>query len=134
MSENKIIFENRFFTIFKYLFFGGSAFIIDFGILYVFKSFIGFSAWSSAIVAFVISTIYAYFTQMRYTFSHKMKSVSPIIKYCFLLVFNMVFTALVVQVFDSFSDLYLVGKVVATICVVVWNFPIMKHFIFPKNM
>lgn len=121
-------------SVFKYLFFGGSAFLIDFGILYFCKSILGFQAGYSAIIAFIISTIYAYFTQMRFTFSHKMTSAAPIIKYLILLGVNMMFTALVVECFENWWNLYLVGKVVATACVTVWNFPIMKYLIFPKNI
>ncbi|QPK93868.1 GtrA family protein [Actinomyces sp. zg-332] len=121
-------------TLFKYLFFGGSAFVIDFSTLYFFKSILGLSAWSSAIIAFAVSTVYAYFTQMRFTFSHRMQSVAPIIKYAILLLVNMGFTAIVVQFFEVYWQAYMLGKVFATACVTLWNFPIMKHLIFPKNM
>lgn len=132
MSDN--LKKEQFLTIFKYLFFGGSAFVIDFGTLYFFKSIVGLSAWSSAIIAFAISTVYAYFTQMRFTFSHRMTSIAPIIKYVLLLGFNMGFTAFAVQIFETNWGLYLIGKVFATACVTLWNFPLMKYAIFPKNM
>ena len=122
------------FTVFKYLFFGGSAFLIDFGVLYLCVSWFGFSAWVGALVAFVVSTLYAFFTQMRFTFSHRMTGVAPVVKYLVLLGVNIVFTAFVVQLFEDFWDLYLVGKVVATVCVTLWNFPIMKFWVFPRNI
>lgn len=124
----------RIFTFIKYLFFGTTAFIIDFLSLYICVSVIGIKAWLGAVIAFAISTIYAYLTQMRYTFSHKMKNVAPVIKYAFLLFVNICFTAVIVQLFATFFGLYMIGKIFATVCVTLWNFPIMKYYIFPRNI
>lgn len=130
----KSVFESRYWTVFKYLFFGGSAFVIDYACLYICVSLLNVQAWLGAIIAFAVSTVFAYLTQMRYTFSHQMTNIYPLIKYVSLLLFNMCVTAVIVQCFDSFFQLYLVGKVVATVAVTVWNFPLMKYWIFPKNI
>ena len=47
-------------------------------------------------------------------------------RYGILLVFNMALTAGIVELFDRYLDLYLVGKIVSTALTTLWNFPIMN--------
>lgn len=117
----------------KYLMVGGSAFVLDFGLLWLLKSGLGAPAWLAAVVAFAVSTAWSFFLQRRYTFSGDMHVGHSAVRYGILLAVNMVLTAGIVELFDRVFDLYLVGKVVSTALTTLWNFPIMKYWVYPQS-
>ena len=45
----------------------------------------------------------------------------------------MVFTAAVVDRFDSWWDAYVQGKIFSTGITTLWNYFIMKHWVFPRR-
>lgn len=118
---------------FKYLVVGGSAFVIDFGLLAVLKSGLGLPAWFSAAVAFSVSTLYSFLLQRRVTFSADLHVGHSAVRYGILLAVNMLLTAGIVEAFDRYLDLYLLGKVVSTALTTLWNFPIMKYWVYPRQ-
>ncbi|WP_297564588.1 GtrA family protein [uncultured Arcanobacterium sp.] len=120
-------------VVFYYLFFGGTAFIIDFGLLWFCKSILGFPAGFAAFIAFAVSTCYAFLTQQRLTFKSTISTGSSIKRYIFLLVINMIFTVVVVQLFDSLFSLYLLGKIISTGMTTLWNFFLMRSWVFKNN-
>lgn len=117
----------------KYLLVGGSAFVLDFGLLWLLKSGLGAPAWLAAVVAFAVATAWSFFLQRRYTFSADIHVGHSAVRYGILLAVNMVLTAGIVELFDRFLDLYLVGKVVSTALTTLWNFPIMKYWVYPQT-
>lgn len=116
--------------ILKYLLFGGSAFAIDFTILWITVSLLHIPAWLGAVIAFLLSTIFAFFTQMRYTFQAQRTPSAALIRYSILLAANTAFTSLLVEFFQQHYDLYIVGKIVSTGCTTLWNYFIMKRWVF----
>lgn len=123
---------DHFWQVLKYLTVGGSAFVVDFGLLALLKSGFGAPAWLAAIVAFAVSTAWSFFLQRRYTFSEDLHLGHSALRYGILLGVNMVLTAGIVEMFDQVFDLYMVGKVVSTALTTLWNFPLMKYWIYPK--
>lgn len=117
----------------KYLLVGGSAFVLDFGLLFILKSGLGAPAWFAAIVAFAVSTVWSFYLQRRYTFSGDLHVGHSAFRYGVLLATNMVITAGIVEGFDRAFDLYLVGKVISTALTTLWNFPVMKFWVYPKD-
>ncbi len=117
----------------RYLLVGGSAFVIDFGSLALLKSGLGVPAWLSAAIAFALSTLYSFLLQRKFTFSADLHVGNSAVRYGILLAANMVLTAVIVEGFDRHLDLYLVGKVVSTALTTVWNFPIMKLWVYPRH-
>ena len=55
------------------------------------------------------------------------------VRYGILLAANMVFTAAVVDRFDSWWDAYVQGKIFSTGITTLWNYFIMKHWVFPRR-
>ena len=55
------------------------------------------------------------------------------VRYGILLLVNLVLTSAIVEGFDYFFDLYLVGKIVSTAAMTMWNFPIMKYWVYPRS-
>lgn len=117
----------------RYLFTGGTAFAIDFGLLALFKSVFGFPAWLAATLAFIISTVFAFLGQKYFTYASKAPTGRSLMRYLILLAANTAFTAVVVQGFDSFLGLYLLGKVVSTAITTVWNYPLMGHWVYRED-
>lgn len=119
--------------ILRYLFSGGAAFVLDFALLYVFRGWFGLAAWLSAALAFVISTVFAYFMQKLFTFNQTRDLGKSALRYLVLLVFNTTMAALIVQAFDTWFGLYLVGKIVAGAATVAWNYPLMRAWVYQSR-
>lgn len=119
--------------VFRYLLTGGTAFAIDFGLLALFKSVLGIPAWLAAALAFIISTVFAFLGQKYFTYASQAPTGKALLRYLILLGANTIFTALVVQAFDSWFQLYLVGKIVATAITTLWNYPIMGHWVYHQG-
>ena len=117
----------------RYVLVGGSAFVIDFGTLWALKSGVGLPAWLAAACSYTVSTVYSFLLQRKFTFSADLGVGNSAVRYGILLVVNMVLTSAIVQGFDYFLDLYLVGKVVSTAAMTMWNFPIMKYWVYPTS-
>lgn len=116
--------------IFRYLLFGGAAFAIDVLVLWTCKTAIGMPAWLGSVLGFSVSTVFAFYSQLRYTFEARGAVASSIVRYLILLTFNLCVTALVVQAFDRMLDMYLIGKVIATGLTTCWNYFAMKLWVF----
>ena len=58
---------------------------------------------------------------------------SVVVRYGILLAANMVFTAVFVDRFDSWWDAYVQGKIFSTAITTLWNYFIMKHWVFPRR-
>ncbi|WP_297722643.1 GtrA family protein [uncultured Mobiluncus sp.] len=119
--------------IFRYLFSGGSSFLLDFALLYVFKAWVGMPAWLAAAAAFVIATVFSYYMQKLFTFSSDIQNRKAMWRFLALVAFNTAMAAVIVQAFDSFFGLYLVGKIVASTLTTIWNYPLMRRWVFPSN-
>ncbi|NLA29305.1 MAG: GtrA family protein [Propionibacterium sp.] len=117
----------------RYLLVGGSAFVIDFGSLALLKSGFGVPAWLSAAIAFALSTLYSFLLQRKFTFSADLRMGNSAIRYGILLAVNMALTSVIVEGFDRFFGLYLLGKIVSTALTTIWNFPIMKYWVYPRS-
>lgn len=113
----------------RYLLVGGSAFLVDFGLLGIMVSGFKLPAGFSAAVAFIVGAIYSYLMQKYVTFQASKQVFSSAVKYLILLGVNTLITALIVEGFDYFN-LYLVGKVFATVLTTIWNFPLMRYWVY----
>lgn len=116
----------------KYIGAGGLAFCIDFGLLYLLVSIFHFSAGPSAAFAVIVATVFSYLAQKYFTFKQRQKVFSSAIKYLILLGWNTIFTALVVDLFQSYFGLYLVGKILVTAIITCWNYPLMRYWVYKK--
>ena len=114
----------------KYFFSGGSAFLLDFGLLVFLVQLVKLNAGIAAAIAFVVSTIYAYLAQKYITFSAKGDFGESILRYLILLVFNTLFTSVTVEFFQNLWQLYFVGKIMAAALTTAWNLPIMHYWVY----
>lgn len=124
---------SNFAQIIVYLLVGGSGFLLDLGTLALLKSVFGLPAWLSAAVGFLVGTIYTFLLHRKFTFSEDLSLGKTAFRYCLLLAFNTIATSLIVEASDQWLGLYALGKIIATTATTLWNFPLMKYWVYPKE-
>ncbi|MDO5747417.1 MAG: GtrA family protein [Actinomycetaceae bacterium] len=120
-------------SIFFYLFFGGTAFLLDFALLWFFVSIVDMPVWLGAALAFTAGALYSFLGQKILTFESSSAPGRELIRYIILLCGNLIFTVLVVAFFDSAFNQYPVGKIVTTALTTVWNYPLMRWWVYSHN-
>lgn len=124
--------RNLLVQIFKFGLVGGTAFIIDFVFLYLFKEVFHLSVLVSNTLSFCISVIYNYIASVKWVFdidkkkSAKRNFVIFIIFSILGLILNDLIMFLMVE---RVNIHYLISKIVATIVVMVFNFITRKKFL-----
>jgi putative flippase GtrA len=118
----------------RYVFVGGSTFIIDFGLLYLLHQHANVSVPVAASISYWVSILYNFALNRYWTFSawEKESLHKHLVAYGALLAFNYVFTIIVVS---SLSHIMYFGlaKVIAVAIQIIWTYPIYKHIIFVKS-
>lgn len=117
---------------FRYLLAGGTAFLVDTGLLAVFRELLGWPVWASAGTAFVLSFFFTYFIQRVFAFGSDLPHGKSLFRYILLVVFNTVATMGIVSLIALTPAGWFVGKVVATAATTVWNFFIYRAWVFPS--
>ncbi|OIO17102.1 hypothetical protein COT27_01690 [Candidatus Kuenenbacteria bacterium CG08_land_8_20_14_0_20_37_23] len=122
----------------KYCVGGGTAFVVDFSLLYFLTDIIGIWYLWSATLSFVIAAFVNYLIQKFWTFKVTHKKTNRISKQFFaflavqivgLFINNTAIYALV----DQLDIYYLVAKIIAAAIVLIWNFWASKKFVFHQT-
>lgn len=116
-------------TILRYLAVGGSSFLIDFGLLYLFHEVFGVRLWISTGIAFLASFFFNFTFQKIFAFSSKSHKGWSLVKYIALVLFNTVATIGIVAVLYTFIGWEL-AKVVATLLTTIWNYLAYRFIVF----
>jgi putative flippase GtrA len=118
----------------RYLFVGGSTFVIDLGLLYGFYKGAHTSVAIATTIGYWISIIYNFLLNRAWTFDARDKAnlKRHIISYLMLLGFNYVFTLIFVSVFSKSLHL-LLTKALAVLIQMTWTYVIYKKYIFVKH-
>lgn len=115
----------------RYLFVGGSTFVIDFSILFVLHGKASTSLSIATSIAYWTSLIYNFLLNRWWTFSagENKDLRKHLLLYAVLLSFNYIFTLAFVDVL-SHSINYLLAKAMAVIIQMSWTYFIYKNVIF----
>jgi len=118
----------------RYLFVGGTTFVIDIGLLYVLHGKMGIRIGIATSLAYWISIVYNFLLNRTWTFSARDKDDlrRHLITYLVLLGFNYLFTVIFVSYFSHHIN-YLLAKVLAVMIQMTWTYYIYKNYIFVKN-
>jgi putative flippase GtrA len=114
----------------RFLVIGGTAFVIDLGLLIVGRDVLHLELSLATALAFWISLVFSFLMQKYFAFSSSVSILSSAWKYGLLLAVNSVATVLIVSAFEALGPGYIVGKFVATALVTAWNFFAYKHWVF----
>lgn len=116
---------------FKFGVVGIIAFIVDYLSLYLLTEFLNVYYLISSIISFLLSIIVNYILSIKWVFDIKKKqSFKDVIIFTLLsaigLLINLLVMYLSVEVFKIY---YMIGKLIATFIVMIWNFVTRKMFL-----
>lgn len=117
--------DNVYLQFFRYIFVGGTAFLVDFFFLYFFSDICGIYYLISGALSFVISVLVNYIMSTKWVFNQDNIGNKVVEFNLFLLIstIGLVFTEILLYVFTDICGIYyLLSKIVAAIIVLFWNF------------
>ncbi len=118
---------------FRYIFVGGIATLIDFGLLYLFTEYAKIFYLVSTILSFTVSVIVHNFLSMNWVFKGRAsgKKWFEFAAFTVIALIGLGLNVLLMWIFtEHFRFYYLLSKVFATILVFLWNFIARKWFVF----
>lgn len=118
--------------IIRFLFAGGTAFLIDFGILWVLTDLVGINYLLSGCISFSISVIYNYIMSIHWVFEVKTKKSRwiELIVFVLLSLIGLGINQLIMWLLvEKLIINYLLSKIAATIVVMLFNFITRKKFL-----
>lgn len=127
-----IIFKNKLLNqIFKFGLVGGTAFVIDYVLLYLCTDFLDIHYLVSSIISFTVSVIFNYILSVKWVFDVKTKQdTSDFIVFIILSVIGLGINSLIMYVMVEIFDVYyMLSKIVSTAVVMIYNFVTRKMFI-----
>ena len=117
--------DNIFIQLFRYVFVGGSAFIVDFFFLYFFSDICGIYYLISAVLSFIISVMVNYLLSTKWVFNQDNIDNKILEFNLFILIsaVGLLFTEILLYFFtDILNIYYLISKIIAAVIVLFWNF------------
>lgn len=117
--------DNIFIQLFRYIFVGGTAFLVDFFFLYFFSDVCGIYYLISAVLSFIISVLVNYVMSTRWVFNQDNIENKVLEFNLFILIstIGLVFTEILLYFFTDIVGLYyLISKIISAIIVLFWNF------------
>lgn len=140
--------DNTFVQFFRYVFVGGAAFVVDYGIMTALVELAGFNEVAAATVSFIAGLVVNYLLSTLWIFKGS-KLNSRLAEFAAFAAVGVVGLGINAAIIWFFSDIlaaklvlgsllaadkyYLVGKLVSTAVVFIWNFAGRKFIIFNKQ-
>ena len=139
-SNLKLLFKaptsNTYIQLFRYLFAGGLAFVVDVSLLYGLTEYLGVYYLLSSLIAFLVGLVITYLLSVFWIFDERRTQNRLVEIAVFGLIggVGIILTGFFMWVFTSVLLLYyLYSKVLTTIIVFVWNFLAKKGILFTKR-
>ncbi len=126
------IFKNKLLNqILKFGLVGGTAFAIDYVLLYFCTEFLHIHYLISSIISFTVSVIFNYILSIKWVFDVKKKQdVKDFVIFIILSVIGLGINSLIMYVMvEKFGVYYMFSKIVSTAVVMVYNFITRKIFV-----
>ena len=120
---------------FRYIFVGGTAFIVDFGFLYFFSDICGIYYLISAILSFIISVLVNYVMSTKWVFNQD-KIDNKVVEFNLFIIIStigLVFTEILLYFFTDIVGYYLISKIISAIIVLFWNFIARRVMFYGKE-
>ena len=127
--------KKLFYQIIKFGFVGGTAFVIDAGLLFLLTEFCGIHYLISGMISFTASVIYNYILSVKWVFDAKKDAnkTQEFIVFIVLSVIGLGINQLFMWLFvDMMHIYYMLSKIIATVIVMVYNFITRKIFLEKK--
>jgi len=127
IKNNKLLMQ-----ILKFVIVGGIATIIDFGVLVLLKEVFGMKPVIANVISFTVSVIYNYIASVKWVFdvNKDQDKKTQFVVFVILSVIGLGINTLIIWLCDDVLGIYyLIGKVLATGIVMVFNFVTRKMFL-----
>ena len=129
--------KNGFLQFFRYIFVGGIATVVDWGVLFLLTDFVHIYHMVSAIISFIAGLITNFFLSKLLVFkANKARVNHPVmefISYAVIGVIGLGITELIMFLFTNCWNIhYLISKVIATVIVLAWNYVARKLIVYKK--
>ena len=139
--------DDTFIQFFRYLFVGGLAFVVDYGTLAFLVEVFGMNDKVAAVIAFIFGLAVNYILSTLWIFKNS-KIENRLAEFAAFAVIGVIGLGINVAIIAFFDDVvaphqpigfipkdkyYLIGKLVSTVIVFIWNFAARKFIIFNKK-
>ena len=117
--------DNIMIQFFRYVFVGGTAFVVDFFFIYFFSDICGIYYLVSAVFSFIISVLVNYVMSTRWVFNQDNIENKVVEFNLFMLIstIGLVFTEILLYFFTDICGIhYLISKIISAVIVLFWNF------------
>ena len=117
--------DNIMIQFFRYVFVGGTAFVVDFFFLYFFSDICGIYYLVSAVFSFIISVLVNYVMSTRWVFNQDNIENKVVEFNLFMLIstIGLVVTEILLYFFTDICGIhYLISKIISAVIVLFWNF------------
>ncbi|MBE6509622.1 MAG: GtrA family protein [Methanobrevibacter sp.] len=129
--------DNIFIQMFRYVFVGGTAFIVDFFLLYFFSDICGIHYLISGIFSFIISVLVNYWMSTIWVFNQD-NIENKVLEFNLFLAIStlgLIFTEILLWLFTDVCNLYyLISKIIAAAIVMFWNFFARRVMFYGKKL
>ena len=129
--------DNIMLQFFRFIFVGGTAFLIDFFIYFSLVHFLNVNYLISAAIAFFISVLANYYLSTSWVFNQSQIENRAIEFNLFLAIsfVGLIFTEILLYIFtDMWGINYLLSKIIASILVLFWNFSARRVMFYGKRI
>jgi putative flippase GtrA len=119
--------------LFRYVFVGGIAFIVDIGSLFIFTEFFGIYYLISAAIAFILGLIANYFLSVNWVFNRRTLGNAKLEFGVFALIgiIGLFLNEIFIWFFTDYLQIYyLLSKIIAAAIILFWNFFARKFTLF----
>jgi len=128
--------DNIIIQLFRYVFVGGTAFVVDFFFLYFFSDICGIYYLISAVLSFIISVLVNYVMSTKWVFNQDNIENKVLEFNLFILIstIGLVFTEILLYFFTDICGIYyLFSKIISAVIVLFWNFLARRVMFYGKD-
>lgn len=125
--------HNVFIQLFRYLFVGGTAFVVDFGLLWVLTEYCNLHYLLAAALSFIAGLITNYALSVRWVF-HERVLHSRVVEFSVFVIIGVVGLglneAIIWLITEWLRCHYIASKIISAVVVFFWNFMARKYLLF----
>ncbi|MCD7899170.1 MAG: GtrA family protein [Bacteroides sp.] len=127
--------NNTLIQLFRYLFVGGFAFVIDFSLLYVLVECFYLHYLLSATISFICGLFINYLISIKWVFQrNKRNKIIEFISFSLIGVVGLLINNLFIWIFTEYIHIYyMISKLLTASIVVLWNFFARKYLLFSSK-
>ena len=118
----------------KYTFVGCSGFVLDIGLLILFKEVFLLTATLAVILEQIVVLIYNFTLNKYWSFRNRAMPHKQLVRYLILAGWNYVFGVIMMYIFsDGMGYDYRFVRIVSVVIAVMWNFILYKHWVYADH-